>query len=381
MNNIVFLSCPLAAFLLVTASDARAQDVMCSLSPVAPNYSPLADQPATARAAKDLKTIGGYLCPQGCGRVGLFQNGTIPNIVTVNVGSGASRIEYSPAFLDKVRALFGQDARFGILAHEYGHHVDLNGIRATWGDASWGSEQRADAWAGCALAKAGMKTQGLKEALRVVAAGQPTKSEQSWDQRWGALQTGFDVCGAVVTTGTRTGGVSPLAKGAGGCTSNAECKMGRLCVDGRCENRSVARNTCSKDVDCPEGQLCTDAGRCDAPAGSGQLVTAAVTTKMSSSSTSQPSKATQDPRSCGKECGVERRQCRVGAMTSLNGCLRKITATPAYKDCNCPNFPSSKPACRQLCEEAFDKADDCESNYAPAKEACVGGAPACKDCL
>jgi hypothetical protein len=127
-----------------------------------------------------------------------------------------------------------------------------------------------------------------------------------------------------------------------------------------------------KDVDCADGQICTALGRCDVPSGSGQFVTAAAVTNT------QPK---VDPRACHKECGVERKQCRVGAMKSLNECLRAITSDEAYKACQCPNAAKSKPECHQICEEGFDKADKCESEYGPGKEACVAGAPSCKDCL
>jgi hypothetical protein len=386
VKSMPFFSFSISLLLVVGAGEAhaqRAQDVLCTLSPVMPNYSPFADHPPTVRTAKDMKKLVGLLCPQGCGRVALFQNPTIPSALTVNAGSGNSRIEYSAAFLDKVRELFGEDARMGILAHEFGHHVDQNSVRAAWVDPSWNSELRADSWAGCALAKLGMRTQGVKDALRAIAATQSSAAQSSatqvskidpaWDQRWVAVQAGYDGCapGGGKLAAFESAAVRVSARG-GGCASNADCRMGRLCIDGRCENQSLARGLCAKDVDCPEGLLCTAMGRCDTPAGSGQLVAA-------SALTASPGR--HDPRACRKECGVERKQCRVGAMKTLNDCLRGITSDRSYKECLCPNWPSNKPACHQVCEDAFDKADQCESDYSPGKEACVAEAPACKDCL
>jgi hypothetical protein len=377
MRRTLSVSFALSILVCASGSEAEAQGVVCSLSPVMPSYSPLADQPPTVRAAKDLKTLVALLCPKGCGRVSLFQNVTIPNALVVTSPNGSSRIEYSPAFLERIRELFGADARFGVLAHEFGHHIDVNSAAPTWIDPSWDAELRADAWAGCALAKAGLKTQGLKDALRAVSAyssrTDPAKTDLAWEQRWLAMQQGHDACGSgagmkmAALDGQAKAGAS-LGSGGPGCMANAECRMGRVCLEGRCAQKS-ARDACVRDIDCPDGQICT-VGRCDKPAGSGQFVSAAAFA-------SQPK---PPARACRRECGVERRECRVGAMSSLKQCLSAITLDSKYKDCSCPSWAAAKPECRQVCEDAFDKADQCESEYAPGKDACLAEAPACRDC-
>ena len=86
------------------------------------------------------------------------------------------------------------------------------------------------------------------------------------------------------------------------------------------------------------------------------------------------------PPACNAQCGLERRQCRVGAAKTLNECLRGVTSDQSYKGCSCPNWPSNKPECRTVCENAFEKVDECETDYGPMKEACLGEAVACRDC-
>jgi hypothetical protein len=375
VKTVPLLSLPISLLLCGVAGDANAQGVVCSLSPVMPNYSPLADQAPTPRAAKDLKRLNALLCAKGCGRVGLFQNPTIPNAVIVNAGNGNSRIEYSQAFLDKVQEVFGPDARFGVLAHEFGHHVDANTSQAHWMNPTWDAELRADAWAGCALAKAGMKTQGLKDALRAVGGGQPApsrvESATGGDQRWVALQHGYEGCGGdggEMRMAAFDARASSLVTG--GCSGNTDCKMGRVCLEGRCERRSSWGGTCLKDIDCPDNQICTGLGRCDNPAGSGQFVAASAV--MSQPKVKAPA--------CNAQCGLERRQCRVGAAKTLNECLRGVTTDATYRECSCPSWPSAKPECRQVCERAFEKVDECESDYSPTKEVCLGEAVACRDC-
>lgn len=383
MKNTALLSSSLSFLLtgFLSIGSAQAHAVLCALSPVMPNYSPLADQPPAPRTARDLKKLTTLMCPKGCGRVSLYQNATVPNAVTVSAGAGVSRIEYSPAFLEKVEEIFGADARLGVIAHELGHHVDVIGAPAPWLDPAWDSELRADAWAGCALAKAGRTTEGLKETLRAVSVQPTAKPDRVWDQRWQALQRGFEGCGASAENGAlKVAAFDPRVKvgtlPGGGCGGDADCKLGRVCLAGRCDRRPMSGGVCMKDVDCPDNQICAATGHCETAAGSGSFVSASVTATVPGPEAGAP----KTKPVCNAQCGLERRACRVGAARTLNECLRTVTGDAAYKDCQCPGWPSAKPACRQVCEQAFEKADECAAEYGPGRETCMNEAVACRDC-
>jgi hypothetical protein len=107
--------------------------------------------------------------------------------------SHESVIAYSPAFMSRLAAKFGQPATFGVLAHEVGHHIDLLRNFA-WMSNAWSRELRADAFAGCALARAGLPTEKLETALRAIAA-YPTSSHPAWKQRQVAVRRGYEQCG------------------------------------------------------------------------------------------------------------------------------------------------------------------------------------------
>lgn len=351
---------------LLVAPDARAQGVVCALGPMTPNYSSREDQPAATRAAKDLERISTLLCPEGCGRVHLFRNATTPNILAMNVGNGNSKIVYSQAFLDRVRSVYGPDASFGVLAHEFGHHVDQTGSPVAWMDPSWNVETRADAWAGCALARAGLKTEGLKRALLVVSSPGNDR-DPIWDVRWSALRQGYGGCGGGLKQASAK--FEPSSAKLGGCASNLDCRSGRACEEGRCRDGSLG-NVCLKDVDCPENQICTTAGHCDGAAPAGRFTpSVAVVTQ-----------AKGDALDCRGQCDADRRLCRISAARSLNDCLARVKADPDFAVCACPNWPSAKPECRALCETGFEQGERCESEYGTARETCLSDLTLCSDC-
>lgn len=358
----------------VLVPDAVAQGVVCSLGPaaLAANYSAAADQSAPPRAHKDLKQIVGILCPKGCGRVGLFKNWTAPSAMSLNVGHGMSKIAYSPGFMDRVQDVYGTDASFGILAHEVGHHVDANGSPAGWMDGAWTSELRADAWAGCALARAGMRIDGFKGALRAVSTTS-AGTDPSWELRTAAMQRGYSSCGGNVGLKLASAQSVTLSK-RGGCAGNTECRAGRVCLEGRCQD-GVARGGCLKDIDCPDGQICQGTGHCQSLIGGGLIESAA--TVVSLAQDGRDGTAAAD---CHKRCDPDRRRCRIGAMKTLNLCLGRVRTDPEYVGCACPNWPASKPECHRVCEDGFEAAESCESAYVPTRDACLSTAGTCAGC-
>ena len=257
---------------------ARAQaQVLCTLGPATP-YDSLADMPATAAAQGELKKVKSMLCPKGCGKVFLFANPTAPNAATVNDGAGASKIAYSPSFMNGLKTTYGPIATMGILAHGLGHHLEATGNRPAWMKAAWDSELRADAWAGCAMAKAELTPSRLQAALLALST-YPSTRHPAWAARRSVITEGYTQCGgrilpplakestehpAKVEGGKGDATVASAAPG--GCASDKDCRNGRVCVNSRC-GAPPERRRCGKDTDCPEPEECGGAGYCSGAGG------------------------------------------------------------------------------------------------------------------
>src|SRR3954464_16001431 len=183
MKKILSLSLlSIAAMLL--AVRAQAQE-LCALGPVTP-YDPMADMPPSAGAKADLTKVTSLLCSKGCGKVLLFANATTPNTATVTDGAGVSKIVYSPRFVTSVQTTYGPIATLAIFAHDLGHHLDATGTRAPWMKSSWDGELRADAWAGCAMAKAELTPSRLQAVLLTLStypSTYPTSTHPEWIAR------------------------------------------------------------------------------------------------------------------------------------------------------------------------------------------------------
>lgn len=175
---------------------ARAQ-IVCTLG-VGPvqQYNPGWDMAPSSRAASELMQIYNLLCsssPYGCGTYFLFSNPTVPNAMAMAVGPGQTKITYSADFMNSIAGEYGGGATFGILAHEFGHHLDIH-LTPSWMNTSWSRELKADAWAGCALARAGVDTMAIENAITAIAA-YPSPSHPHWPLRNQAVRTGFTSCG------------------------------------------------------------------------------------------------------------------------------------------------------------------------------------------
>ena len=88
---------------------------------------------------------------------------------------------------------YGEAGIMALLAHVYGHAID-EVTQQAWLPANWNPELRADAWAGCVLAKSSLPTGGLAEALAAMAM-YPPPSETGWSRRVPAVRLGFTHCG------------------------------------------------------------------------------------------------------------------------------------------------------------------------------------------
>jgi hypothetical protein len=364
----------IAAMMLPLRAQAQ---VLCALGPATP-YDPMADMPPSAGAKADLTKITALLCPKGCGKVLLFANATTPNTTTVTDGAGVSKIAYSPSFASSVRSNFGPIATFGIFAHDLGHHLDATGTKPAWMKDSWDAELRADAWAGCAMAKAELTPSRL-QAILLAMSTYPSPHHPAWNVRRPVITEGYNHCGGRVLPplgkekteqahsgdGRKDDTVSDAAPG--GCTSDRDCRNGRACVSSHC---AVApeRRRCGKDTDCPEPQECDPTGTCSGPAGQERAQR-----KGDDKDDAKPAgpmlAALQEPRTtgdkdaaaCKQSCDTVRNQCVEAATNEANRCVTAIQSEPNYKACSCPNYPAGNVACYQVCAGAYQRGTSCSS--------------------
>jgi hypothetical protein len=122
----------------------------------------------------------------------LFRNATAPNAMLV-VDSGQARLVYAPQFFAMAYGAFGDSGILAIIAHEVGHGLD-DTMGAAWVKESWPAELRADAWAGCVLAKLDLDARGLDPSLRALEK-YPAPSHPVWSVRLPVIRTGYTQCG------------------------------------------------------------------------------------------------------------------------------------------------------------------------------------------
>jgi hypothetical protein len=183
----------LAAFVFLPFT-ASAQ-IVCALGPGASAYKPAADQRPSGDAIElagrvnaALKTI----CAANCPETVLFRNTTAPNLMLVAV-AGQAKLVYAPHFFSAAYDAYGDGAILGIIAHELGHALD-DTMGAVWVKSDWPAELRADAWAGCTLARIDLSAGDLQASLSALAK-YPPSSAPGWKQRLPGLRTGFTQCG------------------------------------------------------------------------------------------------------------------------------------------------------------------------------------------
>jgi len=177
------------AFSLLLATVAEAQ-LVCSLGGDT-YYNPNSDMKASPDALRIAHNVANVLCGGTCG-VALIRNPTAGNVLTFALPNGAAKVVYNPLFLKSVETI-GDGAIFGIFAHETGHVVDGR-LNVAWMPNSWGRELRADAWAGCALARAALSEEQKTAALRAILR-YPSPTHPARDLRVPALDLGYRSCG------------------------------------------------------------------------------------------------------------------------------------------------------------------------------------------
>ena len=378
MKKILSLSLlSIAGMLLPLRAQAQ---VLCALGPVTP-YDPMADMPPSAGAKADLTKVTSLLCSKGCGKVLLFANATTPNTATVTDGAGVSKISYSPSFASSVRSNFGPIAMFGIFAHDLGHHLDATGTKAAWMKDSWDSELRADAWAGCAIAKADMSPSRLQAVLLAMST-YPSPHHPAWDARRSVITEGFSRCGgrmlpplakekpeqAAKIDGRRDDTVSEGAPA--GCSGDKDCRNGRACVDSRCAI-APERRRCGKDTDCPDPQECDASGTCSGPAGQARAerepegrAEAARADAGGAAGTAldgggSPPRRTS--RRAGKRATTSATSASRPRRTRPTGASPRFSPIPATRRAGVRTIPAGNVGCYHVCAGAYQRGNNCSS--------------------
>jgi len=187
------LSLGLLCFIL-PACNATAE-VICALGDGAASYDAKADQRPTADAMQLAGRMNAALsptCAPKCPQIAIFRNATAANAMLV-VTADQAKFVYAPQFLTAIYDKYGDGAIIAIIAHEYGHAL-AETLPAPWMKSDWTAELRADAWAGCALAKSDLSANDLAGAFTAVSKFPPS-THPSWSQRLPALRLGYIHCG------------------------------------------------------------------------------------------------------------------------------------------------------------------------------------------
>jgi len=125
------------------------------------------------------------LCEPKCGTVVLEGPSSEASTAQARpITSDSTLVSYDEQFMQRLQDVYGESVTYFVLAHEYGHHLDRE--RAS----TWTHELRADAFAGCALARQGrslgpslawMRHEHFVEILDEVL-GDPTRPEAIMDK-------------------------------------------------------------------------------------------------------------------------------------------------------------------------------------------------------
>src|SRR5262245_32778932 len=201
MRELVIATCATALITFAASTSAAAP----------PGSTPDARHAALERIMHeeldDVRSNMRELCEPHCGGVWLEPSLETATAATQAAGDGISQITYDESFMTGVIGKYGRSVAYAIMAHEYGHHLDVKPAASRPV-----GELRADAVAGCALAR---RADSLDPALRWLRdehfvavmhdvfadASDPaevvrsfTQSKLSWLDRIAALKTGAKLC-------------------------------------------------------------------------------------------------------------------------------------------------------------------------------------------
>ena len=361
----------------VALLSARVQaQVLCTLGPATP-YDSMSDMPASGSPPADLKKLKSLLCPKGCGKLFLFANPTSPNTATVSDGSGTSKISYSPGFVESVRTSYGPVATLGIFAHDLGHHLEATGNRPSWMQSSWDSELRADAWAGCAMAKAELKPSGLQAVVAGavgVPVGETSRVERAPARHHRGIQAVWWPDAAAAGQGSpragrrrdhdreqgrrrQPGGVGGRLQRRQGLPPGTRVREQPMRRRARApalrqghrlpRSAGVQRGRRLRAV--PPVRWARQQEAAPAKEAGPMLASAALQTQRPAASP-----AASDSAACLKTCDEVRNLCVDAATSEGNKCVATIQSDPGYRACSCASFPNVNNECHAFCASAHE---------------------------
>jgi len=172
-----------------------AVEILCALGPSS-SYNAYSDQRPTGDAMQLAGQVNAALvsaCRPNCPTIAMFRNPTAANVMLVSDGVGKVKIVYKPEFFTSIYEAHGDGGILAIIAHEVGHAIDAS-APPSWMKGTWTPELRADAWAGCALAKMNLSVSAVR--LGVAALSKyPSPSHPDWAARVPVLRLGYMQCG------------------------------------------------------------------------------------------------------------------------------------------------------------------------------------------
>ena len=171
-------------------------EVLCAFGPNVGSYNASSDESPSGDALIELRQLNAALqpvCSPRCPQIALMRNKTAANAMLLATNDQA-KVVYAPQFFQGLYDNYGDGAVIAVLAHEFGHALDeLNPGKFGRGGTP---ELRADAWAGCALARTQLTPAGLGSALSG-SVRYPTPGNGDRNLRIVAFRLGFMQCGGV----------------------------------------------------------------------------------------------------------------------------------------------------------------------------------------
>lgn len=130
-------------------------------------FAPLGDQQADETASSQMREAYELLCEEDCGDLGLRRNDDVDYVMAYWDGEGTPQIRYNLQFASTAFGTLGGAATFGLFAHQLGHILDAG--RRPGPISQRSREERADEYAGCALARADLPPNAMDALIAGIA--------------------------------------------------------------------------------------------------------------------------------------------------------------------------------------------------------------------
>jgi len=181
--------------ILLSALLLAGPEVVCRLGPDDPPYNAYSDEGSSGDALELAGKVNAALvswCRPNCPTISMFRNPTASDLMLIRA-DGRVKLVYKPAFFTNVYEKYGDGGILAIMAHEVGHAID-GAMPVPWMKTNWNPELRADAWAGCALARMNLTPRTLQAGLNALSK-YPSPAHPNWTVRIPVLQAGYTQCG------------------------------------------------------------------------------------------------------------------------------------------------------------------------------------------